>query len=177
MSLQSAGRIKEVPRRNRIPDKPTQVPFTPEQRAMLRKPMRFYDPSFAEAIIEKMSDGYSLGGFAGQIGVARRTINKWMELHPEFEEACSRAMAVRQLWFEDRFLEVCKTGGSQAQPIMFGLMNAGREDWKQKQEIEHTGQITLASLVESSLRTIDAQAIDITPQSDDAPSSEPDLFG
>jgi hypothetical protein len=165
-------------RRNRIPLTPTQAPFTEDERAMLRKPMRYYEPELAQLVIEKMSDGYSLGGFAGQIGVARRTINRWMELHPEFEESCSRAMAVRQHWFEKRFLDVCETGGagSQGQAVIFGLINAGREDWKQKQEIEHTGQITLASLVESSLRTIDAQAIDVTPQYDDAPSSEPSIF-
>ena len=43
---------------------------------------------------------------------------------------------------------------------MFGLINSGREDWKNKQEVEISGTITLASIVESTLKTIEAKVID-----------------
>lgn len=172
-------RVNKTPKRNRIPDKPTQAAFTEEERQMLRKAPRFYEPEFAQAVIEKMSDGYSFGGFAGQIGVARRTINKWMELHPEFEEACSRAMAVRQHWWETKAIEVATTGGqgSQGQMVIFGLINAGREDWKQKQEIEHSGQVTLAALVENSMRLIGESKVISDANAEPLALPESDLFG
>lgn len=149
---------------------------------MLRASPTRYDAAFEQSVIEKMSDGYSLGGFAGQIGVARRTINLWMEKHPAFKQACERAMAVRQHWWETKAIEVATTGGqgAQGQMVIFGLINAGREDWKQKQEIEHTGQVTLATLVETSMRSIeDNRMIDVTPQIVPAAQSslEDDLFG
>lgn len=166
-------------KRNQIPLRPTQQPFTTEERAMLRKPMRYYEPELAYAVIEKMADGYSIGGFAGQIGVARRTIDNWRAAHPEFELACSRAMAVRQHWFEKRFLEACETGGAgaQGQLLIFGLINAGREDWKQKQEIEHSGQVTLAALVENSMRLIGESKAGSEPSTEALAPPESDLFG
>jgi hypothetical protein len=149
-------------RRNRIPDGPTQARFSDSERAMLRAPPTFYDPAFAHLVIETMSDGYSFGGIAGKIGVSRRTIDSWRQRYPEFEEACSRAMAVRQRWWEERLIHVALTGGigSQGTVAMFGVCNAGPNDWKMKQEIEHTGQLTLAALVESSMKAIEARTIE-----------------
>jgi hypothetical protein len=151
-----------VARKHRLPDRPTQKPFTPEQRSRLRAPPPQYNPAFAGDIIEKMADGYSLGGFAGQIGIARTTIDHWRRDYPEFDVACARAMAVRQLWWERQAIEVARTGGqgSQGQMVIFGLINAGREDWRQKQEIEHTGQLSLAALVEQSMRQINPPTIE-----------------
>jgi transposase len=176
-----------VARKHRLPDKPTQAAFTDSERQMLLAPMTHYSPTFANAVIKDLSEGYSLGGFAGRIGVARPTLNKWMAAHPEFGEACARAMAVRQRWWERLAIDVATTGGqgAQGQLVIFGLINAGREDWKQKQEIEHTGQLTLAALVESSMKTVEGQVIEAQAQivePDQSPSDAPsekenDLFG
>lgn len=177
-----------VKRKHRLPTEPTQEKFTEREMTMLRERPRSYGPDLAQSVVEDMGEGYSFGGFAGRVGIGRSTINLWREKHPEFDEACSRAMAVRQRWWETLAIHVAKTGGigSQATMVITGLMNAGREDWQQKQVVEHSGQVTLAALVESSMKaiaersnaaeelpagnsdTIDAQAIDIT---DETPTS------
>lgn len=167
-------------RKHRIPDSPTLPRFTDAERKMLRGRPSSYRADFAQDVIEDLSDGYSLGGYAGRIGVARSTLNIWMERYPEFKEACARAAAVRQRYWEKILIHVAETGGtgSQGQIAIFGVINAGREDWKQKQEIEHTGQVTLATLVETSMRAIEGQLVDVTPRLEQPVSTplEDDLF-
>ena len=46
-------------------------------------------------VVDEMSKGYSLGGFAGLILVNRSTINEWMRAHPEFNEAVLIGKAAR----------------------------------------------------------------------------------
>jgi hypothetical protein len=79
-------------RKNRIPiDEPPQYgPLSESSEKQLRAPPTHYDPRFAQLVIEDMAKGYSFGGFAGRIGVARKTINDWREKHPEFDQACDR---------------------------------------------------------------------------------------
>lgn len=155
-------------------------PFTDHERKMLRGRPTAYRPELAQAVIEDMCDGYSLGGFAGKLGIGRSTINRWMVDHPEFGEACTRAASVRQRWWETKAIEVATTGGqgSQGQMVIFGLINAGREDWKQRQEIEHSGTVTLAALVENSMRLIEGKSVEIPSDSESTLASvSDDLFG
>ena len=39
-------------------------------------------------------------------------------------------------------------------PFIFGLKNMGTDEWKEKQEVAHSGQVTLAALVESSIKDV-----------------------
>jgi hypothetical protein len=139
---------------------------------LLRAPPTRYDPRFIQLVIEDMAQGYSFGGFAGRIGVSRKTISDWREKHPEFDQACARAQAGRLRWWEEKALEVMRTGGqgSQGQMAIFGLVNAGREDWQHKSTVEVSGQVTLADVVEASMKAIEARTIegeartiDVTP--------------
>ena len=86
--------------------------------------------------------------------------------------ACARAQAGRLRWWEEKALEVMRTGGqgSQGQIAIFGLVNAGREDWQHKQQVEISRQVTLADVVEASMKAIEARTleseariIDVTP--------------
>lgn len=142
-----------------------------------------YNPAYCDDIVERMSQGFSLSAYCDYAQINRSTINEWVEKHPAFSQAVERGKNARLHFWEQLGLEVAKTGGegSQATMIIFGLKNMGSDEWKEK--IEHSGTITLASLVESSMRsietrnaelpagnseTIDAQAIDIT---DETPTS------
>lgn len=46
-----------------------------------------YDESYCEKLIAHMSEGYSFASFAGVVGVARNTLYKWAQRHPEFQKA------------------------------------------------------------------------------------------
>ena len=156
---------------------PTYPPLDGEHVKRLRGAPTDYREAHNDAVLAAMSEGYSLSGFAGYLGVTRQSIDAWCDANPKFAEACARAKSARLHWWETQALEIARTGGqgSQATMVIFGLKNMGSDEWKEKQELAITGTVTLASMVESSLRalearTIDAQSIDVTP-------SEPDKEG
>lgn len=111
-----------------------------------------YRPEYCDYVVEFCGQGYSLTGYAGEIGVARQTISKWCETHPEFSVACDRAKAVRARWWEDRARSVASEGGpgGQATMVIFGLKNHAPEDYRDKTEHEHSGKVTLDQLVAAS---------------------------
>jgi hypothetical protein len=68
-------------------------------------------------------------------------------------------------------MHVAETGGqgSQGQMVIFGLINAGREDWKNRQEIEHTGETKLSAVIETAIKRIESRIIEgelVSPPSD-----------
>ena len=123
-----------------------------------------YKAEFCQLVLELAAQGFSLGGVAGQIGITRSTINKWIDAHPEFSEACSRAAAGRLWFWESVSIHVGLTGGSgsQGQMAIFQLLNAARcidnvkaVDYIDRKEIEHSGNISLAGVVERMFAKLD----------------------
>lgn len=101
-----------------------------------------YLPVYCEQVIEVCSEGYSLTGFAGKIGVARDTISEWAKVHAEFSVAVKKAKAATAAWWEERGRQVAKDGGpgGQSTMVIFGLKNHAPEDYRDRQEIAHTGK-------------------------------------
>jgi hypothetical protein len=101
-----------------------------------------YEDRFCDMVEEAMGSGLSLGAFAGQIGVARSTINEWIDNHPAFSEAVSRAKGKRLLHWEQAAIRVAEKGGGPgtATIIVFGLKNMGGEEWADVQRQELTGK-------------------------------------
>lgn len=87
-----------------------------------------------------MRDGYSVTAFAGHIGVARSTVFLWAEQNPEFSDALKTAQALAALWWEKSLRQVASTGEGNATASIFGVKNRSTEDWRDKQEVEHTGK-------------------------------------
>lgn len=100
-----------------------------------------YEPRYCDEAEAFMAQGYSLGAFAGSIGVARSTINEWIDNQPDFSEAVSRAKAKRLMHWETAGLAVAKDGGGPgtATIIVFGLKNMGDADWSDRQQHELSG--------------------------------------
>lgn len=102
-----------------------------------------YDPAYCDMIVKHCQDGASLTSFAAEIDVARSTINEWMDKHPEFSEAVKRAKAKCAAWWEKQ----ARMGASGAQKdinptlCIFGLKNMAAEDWREKQEVQHSGGV------------------------------------
>lgn len=96
-----------------------------------------YDPKYCDMIIETMSTGLSMTAFAGEIGVARSTINEWIANYPEFSEATRVAKAKRTLALERQMLSA--TSGPGVTARMFALKNADPDEWREKQQVEHSG--------------------------------------
>lgn len=101
-----------------------------------------YEPRFCDMLIEDMRQGFSATAFAGSIGVSRATLNLWAAAHPEFMEALNTGKSVRLRFWEQTAISVAAkgTGGpGAASVITFGLKNMGDEEWRDKQEVEHSG--------------------------------------
>jgi len=101
-----------------------------------------YKPEYCEEIINSAKQGFSLTGFAGQIGVSRRTITEWAEQHPEFSLAVTQAKAAAAASWERRAINIGDGNGGPgaAGMVQFALKNLGADDWQDKITNEHTGK-------------------------------------
>lgn len=97
-----------------------------------------YSPAYCNEVIEICATGLSLTAFAGDIGVARSTVNKWMEEHPEFSEAVKVAKAKRTAALEKQMLSA--ENGPTVTARIFALKNADPDEWREKTHQEVTGK-------------------------------------
>lgn len=89
-------------------------------------------------IIDHMAEGASMTSFAAEIDVARSTLNEWADEYPDFSEAVKKGKAKCAAWWERVGRKNAITGDGNATLVIFGLKNMGAEDWRDKQEIDHT---------------------------------------
>lgn len=100
------------------------------------RPTKF-SPHYCDEVVECMGRGYSLTAFAGEIGVARSTINEWMAQFPEFSEAVKKGKAKRVRHLEERLMG--GDTGPRVTSMIFALKNADPEEWRDKVQQEVTG--------------------------------------
>ena len=105
-----------------------------------------YDPAYCQMIIDHMADGASVTSFAAEIDVDRSTIAEWVRVHPEFSLAFTRAKAKCLAWWEKQARNLASTGTGNATMCVFGLKNMGQDEWRDKQEVEHSGGVTVTRI-------------------------------
>lgn len=108
-----------------------------------------YDPALGEKIIALMAEGLSLAAAAAECDVHRRRVYDWKDSHPEFDELVSLAMGKRQAFLERRLIAADQ--GPVVTSTIFALKNAGAQDWREKQSIEHTGKDGGAILIDGTM--------------------------
>ena len=102
------------------------------------RPTDFRD-DFGPRILELMAEGLSLAAAAAELDVHRQRVYEWVERHPEFADTVKLAKSKRQLFLERRLLSAVE--GPVVTSSIFALKNAGQDDWRDKQDIEHSGGI------------------------------------
>src|SRR5712691_10214070 len=109
-----------------------------------------YRSEYVARVIAFCAEGYSLTGFAGEIGVCRDTIAEWANVHAEFGYACRHAKAARARWWEEQARQIALKGGPGGQAVMviFGLKNHAPEDYSDRQTHEHSGHIEVDHAIE-----------------------------
>lgn len=110
-----------------------------------------YDSKYCQAVIDHMSDGASLTSFAASINCARSTINEWMAANPEFSEAVKIGKSKCAQWWEKVSRTNAVEGGGNATLCIFGLKNMAPDEWREKQEIEHSGSIDINKMSDEEL--------------------------
>lgn len=126
------------------------APSLPES-APVGRPSK-YDLAYCEQIVAHMAEGASATSFAAEIDVARSTLNKWADEHPEFSEALSRAKAKCAAWWEKVGRASAQDGTGNATMIVFGLKNMSRDDWQDKFETQHSGEFTVSTIERKVVR-------------------------
>jgi hypothetical protein len=111
---------------------------TEQLSAPIGRPSK-YDPDFCDDIVKVMGTGLSKTAWAGSIGVCHDTVIEWAKVHPEFSDAVKRGQAARTLKLEQDLLS--GTEGPRITSRIFALKNAAPNEWREKVETEHSGNV------------------------------------
>lgn len=103
-----------------------------------------YTKAMGDEILSLMAQGLSLAAAAADIGIHRQRVYEWVERHPEFADTVKLAQAKRQLFLERRLLNN-ELAGPQITSTIFALKNTNHEDWRDKREVEHSGNMEVTS--------------------------------
>ena len=99
-----------------------------------------YKQEYCQQLIDHMADGFSFESFAGLIGVSKQTIYNWLEQFLEFVDAKKTGFEASRLTWEKIGKDIAKNGEGNATAFIFNMKNRFREDWNDKQQIEHSGE-------------------------------------
>lgn len=102
-----------------------------------------YDPAFCDRVIEMAKQGASKAEMALDLDIAYSTFDVWQNENEEFSEAVKRAERFSQGWWEKqgRLATFGGVEGYNATSFIFNMKNRFKDDWREKQEIEHSGNI------------------------------------
>jgi len=133
----------------------------PAKRAVGRPPT--YRPEMCQQVIDVMAQGYSLMGAAAQMNISVPSIYRWMDEHPEFQEAVTDGHARSAAYWEQRLRGVSEGEPGNATAILFGLRNRSKSPlgWHHDtQRVEHTGADGGPIKVDERKVVIDVTALD-----------------
>lgn len=105
----------------------------------------FYTPEIGEKILSLMEQGLSITASAAECDIARDTVYDWAEKNKEFSDNIKLGRAKRQNFLEKRLLN--EDSGPRVTSTIFALKNAAPDDWREKQEIEHSGSVTMMGTI------------------------------
>jgi hypothetical protein len=103
-----------------------------------------YTKTLGDEILNLMAGGLSLAAAAAELGVHGQRVYEWVDRHPEFADTVKLAQAKRQLFLERRLLKD-DLPGPQITSTIFALKNTNHEDWRDKREVEHSGNMEVTS--------------------------------
>lgn len=103
-----------------------------------------YTKTLGDEILNLMAEGLSLAAAAAELGIHRQRVYEWVDRYPEFSDTVKLAQAKRQLFLERRLLNN-ELAGPQITSTIFALKNTNHEDWRDKREVEHSGNMEVTS--------------------------------
>lgn len=117
-----------------------------------------YDPSMCGQVIAFGKEGMEVVEMAVKLDVARSSLYKWAEEHPDFSDALARAREASEAFHAER---IRKQAGlpSKETNLSAYLSYMGRrfKDWREKQELEHEvgdGLAEVLKMVDGKSRTL-----------------------
>lgn len=104
-----------------------------------------YDPSYCEVVVELGKEGKSIAQMCAHFDISRQTIDNWAEQHPDFLEALSRAKAHMQAKLEELGFSGLHSKDFNAQVWKTTMQARFRDDYTERKEVDHKGQIVTIS--------------------------------
>lgn len=98
-----------------------------------------YDPAYCDRVIEYGKQGKSVAWIASELDVCKQTLFNWMDAHPEFLDAMTRAKLWSQRWWEDRGQEGLERAGFQASVWSRSMAARFPDDWREVKGTELSG--------------------------------------
>lgn len=104
-----------------------------------------YDPAICEILDGLGHEGEGMAEAIVACGIARETFYRWQELYPEFSNAVRQMRMRSQAWWEEqgRRATFGGTDGFNATSFIFNMKNRFPDDWRDKQEVGHSGEIAI----------------------------------
>lgn len=93
-----------------------------------------YRPEYCEKVLEWGAQGKSLTWMAAELDQSKQTLYTWMEVHPQFLDAITRARAKSQQWWEDAGQNAMAMPGFNASVWAKSMSARFPEDWREKSE-------------------------------------------
>jgi hypothetical protein len=97
-----------------------------------------YRPEYCAKVIELGRLGKSKAQIAAALDVSRQTMLNWTNTHAEFLDAVKRAEELALGWWEDAGQAGLTSKGFNATAFIFQMKNRFREDYRDRQELEHS---------------------------------------
>lgn len=118
---------------------------------MVGRPSK-YDPAMCEKVIAFGAEGMGVCEMADELGIHYETFMAYRDKHPDFSEAVKAALRKSQAWWERKGRQATFGGteGFNATSFIFNMKNRFSDDWKDKRETEHSGDIGVRKAEELS---------------------------
>ena len=101
-----------------------------------------YRDEYCDMLIHHMEQGKSFNTFGATIRVSSATLHRWCEEHKEFKEAKEIGTQARMAWIEEVTLSTMSGEiKGNASLLQFMLKNGDPDSYKDKQEVEHKGNV------------------------------------
>lgn len=102
-----------------------------------------YNPDFCATVIDLGKEGATLAEMADALDIDRSTLNEWRDRHEEFSRAVKHGLDKAQAWWEREGRRATFGGhdGFNATAWIFNMKNRFRDDWRDKVETEHGGEV------------------------------------
>lgn len=101
-----------------------------------------YDPNYANMLVEHRAGGKSITSFAAHLCVSINILKRWAKESEDFKLAMEVADTMAMAAWEDIAMEQAQgVHKGNASTLMFMLKNQFGDEYKDKQEVEHSGNV------------------------------------
>lgn len=118
-----------------------------------KTPKEWLDKGWQDTVIELMTEGGSKAEVIAILNISNDLHYRWMSDEEEYSETIKKGEVLSQGWWE-KHARNAATGvnkDANATMMIFNLKNRFPNDWRDKTEREHSGNIGITDLSEDAL--------------------------